>query len=55
MKISDIHNKKKNVLSFEIFPPKKDDELRNIEFIKKPIVNMIENKQVSMDIIDIIK
>lgn len=30
MKISEIHKQKKQVLSFEIFPPKKDDELRNI-------------------------
>ena len=30
MKISEIHKKKKQVLSFEIFPPKKDEELRNI-------------------------
>ena len=32
-----------------------DDELRNIEFIKKPIINMMKNKQASMDILDIIK
>ena len=32
MKISDIYkNKGKGVLSFEIFPPKKDEELRDIE------------------------
>ncbi len=32
MKISDIYkNKGKKILSFEIFPPKKDDELKNIE------------------------
>ena len=32
MKIKDIYkNKGKRVLSFEIFPPKKDDELKNIE------------------------
>ena len=31
MKITDIHEKKKNVLSFEIFPPKKDEELKNID------------------------
>ena len=32
MKISDIYKEKgKGVLSFEIFPPKKDDELKNIE------------------------
>ncbi len=31
MKISDIHKQKKNVLSFEIFPPKKDSELKNID------------------------
>lgn len=31
MKISEIHEQKKNVLSFEIFPPKKDDELKNID------------------------
>ena len=32
MKISDIYKEKGNgVLSFEIFPPKKDDELKNIE------------------------
>ena len=28
MKISQIHEEKKQVLSFEIFPPKKDDELK---------------------------
>lgn len=31
MKISQIHNEKKQVLSFEIFPPKKEEELRNID------------------------
>lgn len=31
MKIADIHRQKKSVLSFEIFPPKKDDELKNID------------------------
>ncbi len=31
MKISEIHEKKKNVLSFEIFPPKKTEELENID------------------------
>ena len=31
MKLTDIYNSKENVLSFEIFPPKKDDELKNIE------------------------
>ena len=31
MKITDIHEKKKNVLYFEIFPPKKDEELKNID------------------------
>lgn len=31
MKISEIHKKKKSVLSFEIFPPKKDEELKNID------------------------
>lgn len=31
MRITDIYNNKKNVLSFEIFPPKKDDELMNID------------------------
>ncbi len=32
MKITDIYNnKRKSVLSFEIFPPKKDDELKDIE------------------------
>ena len=31
MKLSQIHKKKKNVLSFEIFPPKKDEELKNID------------------------
>lgn len=30
MKISDMHKKKKQVLSFEIFPPKKEEELHNI-------------------------
>ncbi len=31
MRITDIYKNKKNVLSFEIFPPKKDDELLNID------------------------
>ena len=31
MKLTDIYNSKENVLSFEIFQPKKDDELNNIE------------------------
>lgn len=31
MKITEIHKHKKSVLSFEIFPPKKDAELRNID------------------------
>lgn len=31
MKLSEIYKTKKNVLSFEIFPPKHDDELKNIE------------------------
>ncbi len=31
MKLTEIYKSKKQVLSFEIFPPKKDDELRNIE------------------------
>ena len=31
MKLTEIYNSKENVLSFEIFPPKKDDELKNIE------------------------
>lgn len=31
MKLSEIYESKKNVLSFEIFPPKQDDELNNIE------------------------
>ena len=31
MKISDIYNNKKKSLSFEIFPPKKDSELKNID------------------------
>ena len=31
MKITEIHEKKHTVLSFEIFPPKKDDELKNID------------------------
>ncbi len=31
MKLSQIHSQKKNVLSFEIFPPKKDEELKNID------------------------
>jgi methylenetetrahydrofolate reductase (NADPH) len=31
MKINEIHEKKKTVLSFEIFPPKKDEELKNID------------------------
>lgn len=31
MRLSEIHQQKKNVLSFEIFPPKKDDELKNID------------------------
>lgn len=31
MKISEMHSRKKNVLSFEIFPPKKDSELKSID------------------------
>lgn len=31
MKLTDIYKTKKTVLSFEIFPPKKDDELKNID------------------------
>ena len=31
MKISDIYNQNKKSLSFEIFPPKKDSELKNID------------------------
>lgn len=31
MKLSEIHKKKKSVLSFEIFPPKKDEELKSID------------------------
>lgn len=31
MKIAEIHKQKKQVLSFEIFPPKKDSELKNID------------------------
>lgn len=31
MKIADIHRQKKSVLSFEIFPPKKDSELKDID------------------------
>ena len=31
MKISEIYKSKKTILSFEIFPPKKDEELDNIE------------------------
>lgn len=31
MKISEIYKQKKNVLSFEIFPPKKEEELKNID------------------------
>jgi len=31
MKLSEIHKKKRSVLSFEIFPPKKDKELKDID------------------------
>lgn len=31
MKITEIYQQKKNVLSFEIFPPKKDEELKSID------------------------
>lgn len=31
MKLSEIYSSKKTVLSFEIFPPKKEDELKNID------------------------
>ena len=31
MKVSEIYKKKKKSLSFEIFPPKKDTELENID------------------------
>ena len=35
MKLTEIYQNKKTVLSFEIFPPKKEEELKNIllEFI----------------------
>ena len=31
MKISEIYETKKKTLSFEIFPPKKDSDLKNID------------------------
>ena len=31
MKITDLYKENKRTLSFEIFPPKRDDELRNID------------------------
>ena len=31
MKLTEIYNKKKQVLSFEIFPPKKDEDFENID------------------------
>lgn len=31
MKVSDIYKQKSQVISFEIFPPKKDEELKNID------------------------
>jgi len=31
MRIADLYQEKKNVLSFEIFPPKREDELKNID------------------------
>ena len=31
MKVSDIYKEKNSTLSFEIFPPKKDEELKNID------------------------
>lgn len=31
MKLTDIYKSKKNILSFEIFPPKHDAELKDIE------------------------
>ena len=31
MKLTDIYNQNKTILSFEIFPPKKDEELDNID------------------------
>ena len=31
MKIADLYGKNKTILSFEIFPPKKDSELKNID------------------------
>lgn len=31
MKVSEIHQKKKTVLSFEIYPPKEDAEIKNID------------------------
>ena len=31
MKVSQIHNEKKQSLSFEIFPPKKEEDFKNID------------------------
>ena len=31
MKLTEIYQNKKTVLSFEIFPPKKEEELKNID------------------------
>ncbi len=31
MRITEVYKQKKNVLSFEIFPPKRDEELKNID------------------------
>ena len=31
MKVSELYNKGGRTLSFEIFPPKKDEELKNID------------------------
>ncbi len=40
MKITELHKKKKKVLSFEIFPPKKDEELKNIDAILEALCGL---------------
>ena len=40
MKLTDIYNQNKTILSFEIFPPKKDEELDNID----PTLEILEDE-----------
>ena len=42
MKISEIHKRKKQVLSFEIFPPKKEEDLVNISDTLDLLAELVE-------------